>query len=381
MILAFAVLAVLVMLVILMNASAPKPYTVYELKTVTFEKGVVTAILDEDIELADGLPGRMTGSQKITVHLRSGAQKGREITLDNYLSYEHSVQVGVGQRIVVAVDVPEDGEPYYMLYNYDRTPRLLLVAAILIVLMASVGGFKGVRSVLGLGISLFVVLAFLVPAIYRGLSPVWTSVLTAVVVSVFSLLMLNGFSQKTLTAAVATVAGILASVVCFFVISAILKFSGYDIYEAQDLFPIAWEGGLKLSEVLFAGVLISSLGAVMDTTVSVAASLYEMKDLQPDMNAQSLFQSGMTVGRDIIGAMCQTLILAFVGSSMATLFILISHGTQFDQFLSSNYLAAEVVHGITGSLAVILAVPITAGSCVLFGGYVRRGDPSNANKA
>jgi uncharacterized membrane protein len=372
MILTSVVLAVLVVLVILMNANAPEPYLMYNSDTITYEKGTVTAIADERLEPVDGMPGRMLGGQRITVRLTGGAQKGQEITFDNNLSYDHNVRVRTGQAVIVKADRPENITPFYTLYNYDRTSGLWLVALIFIALMLLVGRAKGLRSALGLLISLFFIAAFLLPAIYRGWSPVWMSILTAFAISVFSLLLLNGFDRKTLTAVAATVAGVLVAALFFFFLSALLHLTGYDISESEELILISRHTGLQIGQVLFAGVLIASLGAVMDTTVSIAASLYEMKEARPDMRPQALFRSGMTVGRDIIGANCQTLILAFVGSSLAMLLVLISYGTRFDQFLSSNYLAVEIVHGIAGSIAVILAVPITAGLCILFDRYFQR---------
>ena len=366
-IIASAVLIVLIIFIMVMNLSAPAAYTMYTSDTTTYEKGTVTAVLDEQLEPAPGMPGRELGNQKIKVRLNSGAQKGQEIEFDNNLSTTHNIRVKKGQSMIVKADCPKDITPFYTLYNYDRTPGLLAVAAIFVTLMLAVGKFKGLRSVLGLAISLFFIFAFLLPATYHGYSPVWMSILTGIIISGFSLLLLNGFSKKTLTAVAATVAGIAVSALFFFMISAFLHLAGYDISEAEELIVVSQNTGLQIGQVLFAGVLIASLGAVMDTTISIAASLYEMKEVQPNLTPQALFKSGMAVGRDMIGAMSQTLILAFVGSSLATLLALISYGTQFDQFLSSNYLAIEVVHGITGSIAVILAVPITAALCVFLG--------------
>jgi uncharacterized membrane protein len=97
-----------------------------------------------------------------------------------------------------------------------------------------------------------------------------------------------------------------------------------------------------------------------------------MKQVQPELSPRELFRSGTVIGRDMIGGMCQTLILAFVGSSLATLLVVMSYGTQFNQFVSSDYLAVEVSQGIAGSMAVVLAVPLTAALCALLAGRVRQ---------
>ena len=185
-------------------------------------------------------------------------------------------------------------------------------------------------------------------------------------------MLLNGFSWKTLTAVVAIVIGVDLAALCFVLISALVHLVGYNITEAEDLIMVSQRTGLQLGQVLFAAVLISSLGAVMDITISIAAALFEMKDVQRELSPRKLFRSGIVIGRDMIGGMCQTLILAFVGSSLATLLVVISYGTRFDQFVSSDYLAVEVAQGIAGSMAVILAVPVTAALCALVAGRVRQ---------
>lgn len=366
-ILTFAVLAVLVVLVIVMNVRAPITYTTYQSNTISYEKGKVVAVLNEKLEPARGMPGWELGSQTLRVRLDSGVQKGQEIQISNSLSTTHNIHAVAGQSVIVKADRPKGAAPYYTLYNYDRTPGLLAVAVIFVIFMALVGRVKGLKSVLGLCISLFFILGFLLPTIYHGYSPVLMSVLTVIVVATFSLLLLNGFSRKTLTAVAATAAGVVLSALFFLLLSAVLHLFGYNISEAEELIVVAQNTGLQVGQVLFAGVLISSLGAVMDITISVAASLYEMQKVQPGLTAREVFQSGLTIGRDMIGMMCQTLILAFVGSSLATLLVLLSYGTQLDQFMSSDYVAVEVVHAVTGSLAVIASVPVTAGLCALSG--------------
>ena len=98
----------------------------------------------------------------------------------------------------------------------------------------------------------------------------------------------------------------------------------------------------------------------MDTAMSIASSLFEILSVEPKMKQKELFASGINIGRDMIGTMCQTLILAFTGSSVAFLLVMLSYNTRFHQFLSSEFLAVELLQALTGSLAVILTVPITA---------------------
>lgn len=142
--------------------------------------------------------------------------------------------------------------------------------------------------------------------------------------------------------------------------------------ETESLILITQATGMRLNGILFAGIMVAALGAVMDVAVSLGAALYEIQILNPKISGRELFQSGMNIGRDMIGTMTNTLILAFAGGSLSTLLVFISYGIQFNQSISSDFFAVEVVQGIAGSSAVILTVPITAMVCAI--GYRGRKD-------
>ena len=142
--------------------------------------------------------------------------------------------------------------------------------------------------------------------------------------------------------------------------------------ETESLILITQATGMRLNGILFGGIMVAALGAVMDVAVSLGAALYEIQILNPKISGRELFQSGMNIGRDMIGTMTNTLILAFAGGSLSTLLVFISYGIQFNQLISSDFFAVEVVQGIAGSSAVILTVPITAMVCAI--GYRGRKD-------
>ncbi|GHU49599.1 membrane protein [Clostridia bacterium] len=338
-------------------------YTMYNVETISYEKGVVRAILAERTEPANGMTGWSLGIQEISVEITNGIYKGQLIKIDNMLSTDHNVRVKAGQAVIIKADRPQGIDPYYTIYNYDRAQGVIIIAALFALLMAVVGKAKGVRSVLGLGVSLALILGFMLPAIYKGYSPVLTAAVTVAGVAAFSLILLNGLNRKTVVSlgAVIICAGLAAA--CYGLITSILNLTGYNVDGMEELIMISRNTGLKLGQVLFVSVLISSLGAIMDVSISISSSMFEITRVNSGISAKKLLASGIEVGRDLMGANCQTLILAFVGSSLATLLVLISYGTMFDQFLSSDYMAVEILHGIAGSMAVIAAVPITAAMC------------------
>lgn len=352
--------AVILAGIYLLNLAFPNDYYIYSSEYYAYDKAEVIEIMSEDLTLSDDYEGCYTGSQEITVEFISGAYKGEQISLTNSLSLTHNILVEEGSKIIIKIDQPEGVAAYYSVYGYARDTGLIIIGVLFTLVMLLIGKVKGIKSVIGLGTSLYIIVVFLLPAIYRGWSPIYMTIITVMLISTISFLLLNGFCNKTYTAIVSTIIGVLISVAFFYLFQNLLNLTGFNLEEADQLIMISRSTNLQINEVFFAAVMISSLGALIDTTMSIAAAMYEIGEVNPRIERKVLFQSGITIGQDMIGTMCQTLILAFVGSAIATLLVLISYGTQWNQFISSDYIALEVVQAISGSMAIIFAVPITA---------------------
>ena len=363
--LVIAMVTVIVIMTLVMNRWFPVEYIMYTSESSTYERGVVTRILAEELSQEEG-SNRYRGVQTLKVAMKSGSLKGQEIEVKNELSATHNIATGVGQRLIIKVDAPEGLEPYYTVFNYDRTVGISMILVMFAVFMILVGGRKGVKSMIGLCFALFLIIDFLLPTVYHGWSPIGMGIICAFLIAVFSMLLLNGFSEKTFTAITATMTGVILAAVFYYIFSGILHLSGFNLEEAEELIIVQGATGLKVGQTLFTGILIASLGAVMDMTMSVASALFEMKEIHPEMYMTEVFRSGISIGQDMIGTMCETLILAFAGSSITALLVMIAYGAQFNQILSSDYVAIELIHSLTGSMAVILSVPITAGLSAFF---------------
>lgn len=363
--LVIAMMTVIVIMTLVMNRWFPVEYIMYTSESSTYERGVVTRILAEELSQEEG-SNRYRGVQTLKVAMKSGSLKGQEIEVKNELSATHNIATGVGQRLIIKVDAPEGLEPYYTVFNYDRTVGISMILVMFAVFMILVGGRKGVKSMIGLCFALFLIIDFLLPTVYHGWSPIGMGIICAFLIAVFSMLLLNGFSEKTFTAITATMTGVILAAVFYYIFSGILHLGGFNLEEAEELIIVQGATGLKVGQTLFTGILIASLGAVMDMTMSVASALFEMKEIHPEMYMTEVFRSGISIGQDMIGTMCETLILAFAGSSITALLVMIAYGAQFNQILSSDYVAIELIHSLTGSMAVILSVPITAGLSAFF---------------
>ncbi|MDF2869437.1 MAG: hypothetical protein K0R05_1012 [Anaerocolumna sp.] len=346
-------------------------YMRYETSTRTYNKAKVLSIEDQKLEL-EGSGEYLTGTQALVVQFLSGKEKGKKVEVTNYLTANHNIMAKSGQILIICSDIPENAEGYYTVYNYYRSASVWLIVAVFLALITAIGGLKGLRSSLSLIFTLFMVICFLLPALYRGENPIAAAIISSAISAAVALFLLNGISYNTLFDIMSTTLGVVISGIFFLVISKILIISGYQADESEALLLISQSTGLHIKDVLYAGVLTASLGAVMDLAVSIRASILEIYLMNPKISGKALFLSGMNIGRDMIGTMTNTLILAFAGSSLMTLLVFISYGVQYEQLMSSDYLALEIGQAIAGSAAVALMVPITSficatGFCVLSG--------------
>ena len=311
---------------------------------------------------------RSLGGQTLTVTLLEGENKGQTVTLENYLTHTQNVEAKAGQEIIICEDLPDEATPYYTVYNYARMPALGAILALFALAVILVGGAKGLRTLLGLGFTGAAIMLFLLPAIYHGLPALPVTILTLVASTVVSLLFLNPPGAKTWAAIVATLAGVGLAGLLFLLFCQWLHLSGMNDDNGEGLVLVSRQTGLQLHWLLLVAVLISSLGAVMDVCLSLASSLEELHQADPTLSTAGLFAAGMRIGRDMIGTMSNTLILAFAGETVTTLLLLMAYGFHGQQLFSSDYIAIQVAQGIASTMGVVLSVPLTSAiSAYLYG--------------
>lgn len=324
--------------------------------TVSYIPGTVLEVVEEDLTPSDLKGGPQLGEQTLTIELKDGSQ----ITLTNYLTNTHNILAREGMRVVVCVDAPENVEPYYTLYQYDRSVGLGVAVAIFLLLMLLVGGEKGFYATLALAFSLVFLLKITVPVIYSGGSPILAGLAMVLVSTAVTVFLIYGLSPRGVLGIGVVLAGEFVSCGLFLLFSLLLHLSGFKSSDAENLLVAAQNTGLNISTVLFAATMIASLGAVMDVAVSLLSALWEVRLADPDITGRGLWRAGLRMGRDMIGTMSNTLIFAFAGGSLTTLLVLMTYGTDPVQLLHSDYIALEMAHGLCGTCAVILTVPLAS---------------------
>ena len=335
-----------------------------------YVKGYVESVDSEQLEPDTLEADRQVGIQQLTVKILEGTEKGQIVSVTNYVTRTLNVVAKQGMTIVICVDQPEQAEPYYTVFNYYRVPWIVFTVAIFAVIVLAVGRGKGGWSLLGLGYTVFIILFFLVQAMFHGWSAMGSMVATIAVSTFAALILLGGIGRKTFAATAATLLGTALSGVLFWLFSRVLHISGYNLESAEALLMITQSTGMELRPMLMASVLIASLGAVMDVGMSVAASLEEIHVLNPSLGAKALMGSGMRIGKDMIGTMTNTLILAYTGTALTTMILLLAYGYDMGHLLNSDYLAMELSQGIASTGGVVLTVPVASAISALV--YTRK---------
>ncbi len=327
---------------------------------ISYEVGRVEEVLSERLEDSAYQKGLMTGEQTLRVRLLTGKHKGEMVEAGNYLSAYSSVLARTGKYLVFSVDELDNGVFQVRAYNYFRAPVIFILALAFLAALVSVGGKKGLMSGFGLAYTFICVFLVFLPLVLRGCSPLLSVSVLVFMVTFATMVLLNGPGRKSLCAVLGTLSGVLVSGAILAIFSHAAHISGFNTEEAESLLLISQTTGLKVRELLYSGILIASLGAVMDTSVSMVSTMFELKSGMPEIKSPALIRAGINVGRDIIGSMSNTLILAFTGSAVNTLIILYSYSVQLNQLLSMNMLAIEIAQALSGSLGIILTVPLTA---------------------
>lgn len=352
------------------NKNNPVDYTMYNSSSLSYAKAQVIEVVEDNTTQDAVSKDRYYGVQSLNIKILQGKFEGQQMVIDNYLSTTHNVRLATGEYFVACIDRASEAENATMIvsaYNYYRAPYLYIFAGILMAVIVIIGHGKGVRAIIGLAFSLYAVIGFMLPLIFKGYSPIVVCIIVVILTTAVTLFLLNGNSEKTWVATISSGAGVIISGVIFMILAAFIHVSGYNTDQAESLILISKSTGLEIDEVLFAGILISSVGAVMDVGMSMSSALYEMTR-HVKISQKQLFISGINIGKDMIGTMCNTLIMAFTGSAITTLLTFYAYGITYDQLINSDYIAEEIARGLCGTLGIVLTVPIcTALAAVIWG--------------
>lgn len=326
-----------------------------------YENGVITAVLTDNTFTDPAADNALRGEQLLLAEVRTGQYKGETLQVYSYVGPLYGGQLKVGDGATLLISTYADGTHTATVYEYNRLPVLVVIVAMFLIATVAVGGKVGAKSLVALAITLVCLFWILIPLLMKGAPTLLTVFLVCAYITVVTMVILGGVQRKTVCATLGTIAGTALSLLFGLAAQSLARVDGLRLADVEPLLQLRQTGTpLGLRGLLVGGIVISALGAVMDVAMSIASALTEVHTVAPDRGAKDLFRSGMNIGRDMVGTMTNTLILAFLGSGFALIIYLYSLGLSPYQLISSAYLTIEVVSSISSSIGVILSVPLTA---------------------
>lgn len=329
-------------------------------KGAEFYNGVITEIIEEDLNKDPILDGVEIGYQKVIAKVTEGQYKDNTYEIKNNISRLYNYKVEEGTKIVLILYKQNNGNMIWDVYGYDRSSMIYVLAGIFIIVVIIIGGVKGIKSLVSLMFTLVTVIFLMLPLMFRGVEPMLAAVVSATLSIIVTLSLVSGINKKTVTAIIGTISGVVISGIIAYIFGELTHSSGMTMNDTESLIYIAEGTNLKVKGIMFAGILIASLGAVMDVAMSISSSLFEIYEVNKNIKQIDLFKSSMNIGKDIIGTMTNTLILAFAGGSITTLILIFAANMPYNKFINLEVLAIEIIQGLAGSIGIVLSVPITA---------------------
>lgn len=302
--------------------------------------------------------------QEVTIEILEGEYKSEEFETNYVLSYDiegkiMAYELKEGNEVIAQIIKDNDGTVSVVVQDVQRSDYVYIMFFVFLLSVIIVGGKQGIKAVIGLLITIFCIWFILVKGIFAGGDPIWTSIGTSAIIIILTFFVIGGVSRKVITAAIGTLGGVIMAGVMAAIFSYLAKLSG----ACEDAIQLSMNMKtvtFNFKDLIFAGIVVSSLGACMDVGMSIASSLDEIKNKTKDITWKELFKSGMSIGRDVIGTMTNTLILAYVGGALKLILLFLACNMNIGEILNKETIAEEIISAIAGSMGVVYTVPITA---------------------
>ena len=310
--------------------------------------------------------------------IEQGPSKGQmvdaEQTLDGmYAGSNFTKEVEKGDKVLVlySEDLALSGGNPWQFSDYYRFDKIIILLAIFMVLILIIGRWKGVNTLLSLLFTFAFVFMVFVPAVMAGYNAyLWASI-TCIFTIMMTLILINSISKKTWATIIGCVAGTIIAAAGTVIMTEVMQLTGFVDEHSYYLTLLDTEVPINLTAIVFAAIVIGAVGAIMDVAMDLSSSLYELSEHVPDITFGRLCKSGMAISRDIMGTMANTLVLAYIGSSLSCIMILLTYSTSAMDLMNREVIIVELLQAIIGSLAILLTAPCTVVTCGVL--YLKHG--------
>ncbi len=308
-------------------------------------------------------------SEIVTVSFKAqvldGERRGKTVEVIQEIDKTYAFsprQVEQNDKILIE-GYTEDGKTLFYFGDYVRITPLIWLLVIFCVLIIVFSKMQGLKTIISLGFTCISVFCVLIPAILNGHNIYIWSILVCVYITVMTLLIISGYNKKALCAGVGCVSGVLCSGLVVLISDKFLNMTGLLEEESVYLYQLYPDNPINLKAIIFAMIIVGALGAVMDVSMSISSALSELKIKSPDIRPKELMKSGFTIGRDMLGTMANTLVLAYIGSSLTSVLLLVAYNSSLGQVINKEMIIAEILQALAGSMGMLLTLPLTSAVC------------------
>ena len=345
--------------IIYANADRPK-YTITENSGVEYENAEVLSVIEDNTVVDESTENQKKGSTKLKLEILTGRYKGDVCEVTNFYSALYNVDVKEGDTVSVRIDTTAEHTYSVSIYNYNRVPLVIGLVVLFFAVLVLMGGKQGIKAFIGLVYTVVVIFFVLLPLIYKGFPAIPTTVAIIFVTSAVCFLLIGGICKKTISAAAGSLAGVVIAAILGSVSAKIGGVTTFQMDEAEALLLAKSTSEIKMSGLFVSGILIAAMGAVMDIAMTISSAIEEIYRANNKAGFIELFRSGMNIGKDAMGTMANTLVLAYVGGALNMMILIYSYGVSFIQLVNTEFVAIEMIRAIAGSVGIIGTVPCVA---------------------
>lgn len=322
-------------------------------KEYLYYKAIITE-LDEEVKNDETI-------YKIKAKFTEGPYKYKTITLEYtpILGTSHSIELKKDMSIIVSLQIIDGDIEQAHISDVNRRDTIKTMAIVFVSVLIIFGGFKGLLSVLSLLLTFLLIIFLLIPLIINQVNPILATILVSSISILINFILINGFTKKSFCAIISTIGGTIIAGVFALYFGNLMALTGLCDDNVQTLVThtnviINYKG------LLFSGMILGSMGAVMDIGMSITSFIFEIKEKKPNISSISLFKSGINVGKDIMSTMTNTLILAYAGASLPLFLYFSNMDASFIGVINMEFIAEEILRSISGSIGLVLTIPLTS---------------------
>ncbi len=305
--------------------------------------------------------GKVTTVQIAKIEIMNKEYKGMISEIRNTLIGDPNYDIELRKGTNISVRATKDNENNISFYimNYERTNSINSLVTIFVIFVLLIAGWKGFKALLALVITIILILYILIPFLLKGYNPILLSVIICALSTLITFIITTGFNKKSIAAIIGTIGGLIVGGVIAYLYGSITKITGLSSADATALLYLPNNVDFDFRGLLFAGIIIGALGACMDVAISISSSLTEIQKENPSISLNKLLRSGLNIGKDIMGTMINTLVLAYTGGALPILLIFTGFQKTYSEIINLDSIVTEIVRAIAGSIGLLFTIPFT----------------------